>query len=327
MAARCGSRVDCPNGSCAVSIYFDGCGTRSTVACKSKDDPCQSDDDCKKNDRGEGTRCVYSEDSRDNGLSWACRGTSCQVGRPLTVEGAIHAARPISRDDWSAGPLSAAVLEDLGARAIVASHWLEIAAMEHASVASFARFALQLLSLGAPADLVADTHRAALDEIEHAKLAYAVARAYGGTTLGPAELAAAVAPLQTELPEIVRALVIEGCVGETWGAAEAALLAERSQAVLKRTLSRIARDELDHAALAYRSLRWLVQTFGAPAREAAQSALNDVAVAMQAQERPFHGSRVDLSAHGVLAAREAADLKRRALATLIRPLFAAMLTL
>jgi hypothetical protein len=37
------------------------------------------------------------------------------------------------------------------------------ALFQHASVASFARFSLELLALGAPPDLVAAAHAAALD--------------------------------------------------------------------------------------------------------------------------------------------------------------------
>ena len=52
--------------------------------------------------------------------------------------------------------------------------------MAGAEIASFARTSLDLLALGAPADLVAETHRAALDEIEHARIAYALASAFSG---------------------------------------------------------------------------------------------------------------------------------------------------
>ena len=56
---------------------------------------------------------------------------------------------------------------------------------EQASVASFARFSLDLLSVGAPADLVDDAHDAAKDEIQHAKLAFGLASFYLGETVQP----------------------------------------------------------------------------------------------------------------------------------------------
>ena len=38
-------------------------------------------------------------------------------------------------------------------------------------MAAFARLALELLRLGAPSELVEDVHRAALDEVHHARMA------------------------------------------------------------------------------------------------------------------------------------------------------------
>jgi hypothetical protein len=63
-----------------------------------------------------------------------------------------------------------------------------MALLEHASVASFARFSLQLMAAGAPASLVEAAHRAALDEIEHARLTFRLASRYEGRALGPGPL-------------------------------------------------------------------------------------------------------------------------------------------
>ncbi|MCA9546694.1 MAG: ferritin-like domain-containing protein, partial [Myxococcales bacterium] len=60
--------------------------------------------------------------------------------------------------------------EDPAQRARLADHWTRQALAEHASVASFARFALHLMAVGAPPDLLVATHQAGLDEIEHARL-------------------------------------------------------------------------------------------------------------------------------------------------------------
>jgi hypothetical protein len=50
-------------------------------------------------------------------------------------------------------------------RAELAAQWAADGAAEHASIASFARATLQLMALGAPAGLLADTQRAAADEV------------------------------------------------------------------------------------------------------------------------------------------------------------------
>ncbi|MFO0756418.1 MAG: hypothetical protein U0359_08000 [Byssovorax sp.] len=59
----------------------------------------------------------------------------------------------------------------------------------------------------------------ALDEVEHARLVYGIASRFADRELGPGLLPAAILPMATELPVIVEALVTEGCVGETLGAA------------------------------------------------------------------------------------------------------------
>ena len=94
------------------------------------------------------------------------------------------------RSDWLAR-IAAIDVSALAARdRITLAHgWRHDAALEHASIASFAAFALDLMALGAPADLVARAHAAALDETRHASLCYAIATAYDGDPRGPGALA------------------------------------------------------------------------------------------------------------------------------------------
>ncbi len=60
-------------------------------------------------------------------------------------------------------------------RAALGAAWLRNALMEHASVAALARFTLELLAVGAPADLIRDSNAAASDETRHAELCFALA--------------------------------------------------------------------------------------------------------------------------------------------------------
>ena len=145
--------------------------------------------------------------------------------------------------------------------------WCAMAAAEHAAIASFARTTLDLLALGAPPDLVADTQRAALDEIEHARTMYALA----GTTLGPGPLApfAQIAPT---LESFAVATLRDACVGETLGVVVLRELAE-ARPDLAPILLPIADDEERHAELAFRMLAWAVSAGGASVRDALQSAL------------------------------------------------------
>lgn len=320
--AWCSSSADCKGEPCALSDYHDGCGRNTVVTCKTKTDTCQSNADCGKDKRGEKSFCASGSDGRDSKQSsWNCRSAGCMVGRPLTIAGQTHAASAIPRDDWFSSASAPSSL-DATLRKRIAGHWLTIAGMEHASVASFARFTLQLMAVGAPPTLLFDAQRSGLDEIEHAKIAYGIAAAYGASTLGPASLPAAIAPVETTVEAIVHALVIEGCVGETCGAMEASVLAARAdERPLADALRVIAADEQRHAALAWRTLRWLALEYGSVASLAARSALDIARYKLDASTIPAPSPDDDVvSRHGVLPEEEALALHRDVLNLIVAPL-------
>jgi len=130
--------------------------------------------------------------------------------------------------------------------------WARAAADEHASVASFARHALELMALGAPAELLAEVAVAMADEVRHAQLCARRA----GVELAPLEAGEAV---DASPEKVLRALVREACVNETVAAAIAAEAALHASGGDRKLLEGIARDERRHAALAWRTLRWLLQ--------------------------------------------------------------------
>ena len=116
-------------------------------------------------------------------------GTHTTPGRALRLGGRTVAAPSADTDGWDVGrsvsepaPLSPA------SRRALARLWTESARGEHASVPAFCRLSLSLLALGAPARLVEAAHRAALEEIEHARLAFSLAGAYAGVPVGPGPL-------------------------------------------------------------------------------------------------------------------------------------------
>ena len=141
-------------------------------------------------------------------------------------------------------------------RAAAAAHWTTVARMEHASVASFARFTLDLMTFGAPPELLALAQQAAADEVRHAQLAFAVASGLADdgedeSRLGPGPMRLDDVPLHTDLETFAIALVREGCVGETCGAAEAAEGARGvTDPALRAAMETIAADEQRHAVLA-----------------------------------------------------------------------------
>jgi hypothetical protein len=315
--AACASGSDCASGECGLSVYPNGCFTDVELACRAAGDACRTDGDCSQNP---GSKCVLDGPS----ASWACMGTTCAIGRPLIVAGEVRMAPTVARGDWTATGITPGLAGLDGAtRGAISAHWLEVAALEHASVASFARFTLELLTLGAPAHLLAEAQRGGLDEVEHARLAYAVAGAYSNRRLGPDALDLSAVELHPDVPSILRALIAEGCVGETLGVAEAIeLCATVRDPALQRVHARIAADEQRHAELAWRTLAWLLDGADAGLRRHAARCFDDAVAAMSAD--PAAPSLV-LPEHGLLSAETIGQVRRRAIAEVILPCASALL--
>jgi len=146
--------------------------------------------------------------------------------------------------------------------------------MEHASIAAFARFSLQLLSLGAPPELVEACTQALADETAHTKLCFGIASAYAGRAIGPGPLDVSKSLNVTSLGDIVDLVIAEGCFGETAAALEALDAASTaSDPVIIAAYTRIAADELRHAELAFRFVRWALASGGCVMQERVEAAL------------------------------------------------------
>jgi hypothetical protein len=242
------------------------------------------------------------------------------TGRPFIVDGVARTAPSTDRADWCAA-LRTRDVDDLESKAAAARAWLDDARLEHASIASFARVTLDLLTLGAPPDLVEAAQHAALDEIEHAKLCFALASRYAGRDLGPAPLSIGGAVVDADWVAFATATVREGCVGETLGAlvaAERARLAE--DRAVKSALERIAADEARHAALAWRMVKWAIEQGGFQVRAAVQAAFAEESHLLLCQVSASttlveKRSRID----GHLTEGELSQLKREALLEIIGP--------
>lgn len=157
----------------------------------------------------------------DGGTAWRPQPF---LGRPLIADEEPRVAEAAHRTDWTIALMPAIAALPLEERAALAEIWARDAASEHASIASFSRFSLQLMALGAPADLVEAAHLAALDEARHARDAYALASAYAGKEIGPAALD--VRGTLDHVADVTLArLAVEtfehGCVGETMAAWDA----------------------------------------------------------------------------------------------------------
>lgn len=312
VTALCKQDSDCASGTCGVSVQHNGCSETRVLACRTTADTCTRNADCNAPET-----CAYDSHT----AKWTCHTVNCVIGRPLLIDGAARTAPGITRNDWHDNP----ALSDLDptTAAALATHWQEIAALEHASVASFARFTLELLALAAPPDLLAEAQRAALDEVEHARLAFGLASRFAGRPIGPGPLRTTDLDLARPLAAFVTALVHEGCVGETLGAAEAELQAEHADPTLAPRLRQVAADETRHAALAWRTLQWLLARHGAPVREAALTALTEsTAQLADTHDRPGTPTAPQwgLLPHTTLMAH-----RRQTLDAVVRPLLAKLL--
>ena len=203
-------------------------------------------------------------------------------------------------------------------------YWQDSSLLEHASIAAFSRFVLDLMSLGAPARLVEDATTAMLDESAHARACFSLASTFAGQPRGPSRLDVTGSLDQRDLRDIVVTAVLEGCIGETVAALEAAeALEHASDPAVRWALTRIAEDELRHAALAYRFVHWAVAAHGPALAREVQATFDAVLQAQQAL--PDGPETASVPSHGLLSAAHRWELRARVLHELVAPSLPALL--
>jgi hypothetical protein len=186
--------------------------------------------------------------------------SSWGLGRPFAVADEHRAAPLRAAAGWSDGTSVVGPSDPAAAQAVLRG-WEHVARAEHASVASFARLQLELLSLGAPAHLLTDCAAAMADEIEHARFGFAVVSALTGEAVSPGPL-----PIEGALAHsldrrhVLRAAILEGCIHETLSAMHMqAVLPSVADPDLRRRLASVVDDELRHAELSWRLVAWMLR--------------------------------------------------------------------
>ncbi|CAH0445638.1 tetratricopeptide repeat protein [Ralstonia pseudosolanacearum] len=182
-------------------------------------------------------------------------------GRPFVISGEPRVAGSATDSSWSADARIEAGDLPSSTRQALGKAWEKTGRDEHASIASFARFILELLSLGAPASLVSAATRAMSDEVRHATSAFDAASSFSGRPVGVGPLSMVDVCIRERKEDIVRALFAEGCVGETIAseqAKQAAIACDHEG--MRKMLLGVARDEAHHAELAWASLEWIMST-------------------------------------------------------------------
>ena len=286
------------------------------LACRTDDDECRSDDSCSSS----ADQCVTPYWSEE---VWVCAGYDCGIGRPLILQGADGQSRGIVADiRIEPGRVAAIPALDDETRSVLAAWWAHVAQMEHASVASFARVTLELMSLGAPPDLLRGVQSAASDEIDHAQSAFEQASRFAGVALAPAPMDTAGVRPRMGAKAILHGLITEACVGETVGVAEARAAMEGcTDDALKAVFTKIIDDESRHAALAWRTLAWLLEQ-QPELVELAEQAFEEATAAVLASEEISMPHRPQW---GLLGAGQRARLRQEAVAAVVLPCSQAVL--
>lgn len=319
--SSCDTSDDCGELACS----FDDALCHDTYApgrigCRTEADQCIQTEEC--DVEGKVDDCGISTDG-----SWVCKQTDyCGDGRPFLVDGAQQVAPLVADRAWAEGRLPEVGHLPADVRAALARSWARAGQDEHASIASFARFTLQLLALGAPPELLAATQDATQDEVRHAQRCFALAGAYAGRPVGPGPLDTSGALAQGMDPLTVAAGVIaEACVGETLAAAFAAEAAGAAEdPVVRATLEQIAAEEQRHAVLGWRFMRWWLGQATPAERAAAGRLMGDTLDQLEAL--PLREEPPGLRRHGRLGQAERARLRSAVLAQVLRPAAEALLS-
>ena len=267
----------------------------------------------------QGSECCYLVTEEGGGC----------VGRPFLVEDAPRTAFAERADrGWSLGILAPDTTGlDLEVRRALASAWTADALLEHASIAAFTRFALELLAVGAPADLVIAAHQAALDEVRHARICFALAQGYAGAPIGPSAFPfdGSIA-VSSDLASLAAATAREGCIGETLAAVIAAeQLARATDPAVRRALSAIAEDESRHAELAWRTVAWAIDRGGEAVRAAVVAVFAEARRYVPRVAADTALSPEILGSHGRLDAATTREALARAVEEVVCPCFASLL--
>jgi hypothetical protein len=193
--------------------------------------------------------------------------------------------------------------------------------MEHASIAAFARFALELMGQGAPPELIEGAQQAMADETHHAKLAFALASQYANQDMGPGRLDLNGAGPSSSLAEMVHTAIVEGAVGETIAAMEAAeALEQATDPAVRLVLTEVVADETRHAQLAWSFLHWALRQ-----DSSLQQSMRETFATLchTVQHEPTANSSA-VPAHGLLSAALRQEIRGRALREVIVPCAASL---
>lgn len=227
-------------------------------------------------------------------------------GRPLRIRGRQLHPNLCEGSDWTRGDRPDGARLDAATREALGALWLHDAQKEHASVPAFSRISWMLAAVGAPAELMAGAHKAALEEIEHTRLCFALAAGYQGRSQSVEAMPELLLGMDFGKDPLITLAVEsleDGCLLEDYNADVAAACAKECQEPITRgVLETIAVEERSHADYSWEVLAWVLEREPARMGTAVETALAQLA----RYPRP---TAVSDDKHHLLAAADADALR------------------
>lgn len=238
-----------------------------------------------------------------------------------------------ARDDWRLRSIDQlAGGEDVAETLVhaLALAWADTALEAHAAIGAYARFTLQLMSLGAPPRLINGAAQAMQAEVAHAQACFSLARRYAGRDVGPGPLPVAPHQRESDLTSSVLSAVQRGCIQEAVSALSAREALEHCQDGDAREVL-VSRQELkaQQAQLAWRFVAWALRsTRRSGGRELADHVRVTFVTALEPRAKAYSLSERDrlLLRHGVLSRAQSVVLRQRALRDVVLPCMEALLS-
>ena len=232
-----------------------------------------------------GDQCFPSVDlctkACPTGFFWACEypPATCQEGGILP-DADIYLECNTCPGNMGRRPVGDGLCVGVDGLPPVAGYFMAATRLEAASVHAFHQLRERLRGFGAPPRLARKAARAKRDERRHARLTSRLARLHGNS--GRIRVSSpGLAALDLEAFAIENA--VEGCVRETFAAVLALHQAERSpHEHLQGPLRRLAQDEVDHAALAWRVHGWALGKLPPDGRARVRQAQREALIQLRA---------------------------------------------
>lgn len=191
-------------------------------------------------------------------IGWGT-GSGIMIGRPLRKHGKLTLSSTGQSREWLLNRKFSTPHHD----------WIENAQGEHSSVSAFADLSLKLADLGCPPDLLKRAHQAAIDEINHAQLAFTLdaARNDNRAPLGPAAKRGLLgdAGHMLRVQKMAIETFTDGCLFEARSAQGLRkMVDEEPDEAIRQEIQRTVIEEDRHVELAWKILEWCFRETAQP---------------------------------------------------------------